>query len=87
MTVETHSMTDEEWEVYKEKAVEVYQTVIDTPAYLIAPILIKVLVSIHMQAKGLTEASPDAKKIHDNLQAAVSYALFNTINQYLKERN
>ncbi len=80
-------MTDEEWEVYRDKAIEVYKIVTDAPLHLIAPILIKVLVSVHMQLKGLSEDSPGALQLHDNLQSQLSHTLFNVTNQFLRERN
>lgn len=85
--VENHSMTDEEWEVYREKAVEIYNTVTQAPPHLIAPILIKVLISTHMIMKGIGEQTPGAKQLHDNLESQLSHTLFNVTNQFLKERN
>lgn len=82
-----HEMTDEEWEIYKEKAIKIYEIVVTSPPHLMAPILIKVLTSIHMQLKGLNEDSPGALAIHDNLQSVLSHALFNTTNNCITERN
>jgi len=87
MAVEHHSMTDEEFEVYREKAVEVYNTVTQAPLHLIAPILIKVLISTHMVMKGVSEETPGSLQLHDNLQSQLSHTLFNVTNQFLTERN
>jgi hypothetical protein len=85
--VEQHSMSDEEFEIYKEIAVAVYNKITDAPLHLIAPILIKVLISTHMAMKGIGEETPGALQLHDNLQSQLSHTLFDITNQFIRERN
>lgn len=87
MPAQAYTMNNEEFEIYSAKAREIYESLENVPTHLISSILIKVLVSIHLQLKGYTEETPGSKQLHDDLIRNISNELIDKTNRHIIERN
>ena len=90
MAVEKHTMTDEEYDEYRNLCLSINEVLQGSTIHLVTPVLVKILVSSYLLVKGFTEETPRARELHDNLIAEITYLIAHRTNeeiQKLRERN